>query len=44
MAVLKITGYRCDRCKHEWPPRGTIMPTICPKCKNPHWNEGKKKK
>jgi predicted Zn-ribbon and HTH transcriptional regulator len=42
MALIKIPGYRCERCGHEWAPRekreADDLPTICPKCKSPYWN------
>lgn len=35
------TGYRCDKCEHEWfPPESNPDPTICPSCRSPHWNRG----
>ncbi len=47
MAVFKktVTAYRCERCEHEWIPRSKVneLPTVCPKCKSPYWNEPKKK-
>ena len=43
---LKVWGYRCERCKHEWIPRIKVdkEPIICPKCKSPYWNVPKKNK
>jgi len=40
MPLIKMDGYRCERCNHEWVPRSKIdeLPTICPKCKSPYWN------
>ncbi len=40
MANIKLDGYRCERCDHEWLPRETTEgePTICPHCKSPYWN------
>jgi hypothetical protein len=37
-------GYRCDRCGHEWLPKGSERkePKVCPKCKSPYWNIPKK--
>ena len=33
------TGFRCERCEHEWVPRDIkIEPVVCPKCKSPYWN------
>jgi hypothetical protein len=46
MARVPITvmGFRCERCGHEWVPRGGIEdePRICPKCKSAYWNRPKK--
>lgn len=44
--IVKVPGFRCERCKHEWIPRVKTKedPIICPKCKNPYWNIPKKKK
>ncbi len=46
MAKVPITimGYRCDRCGHEWIPRGASEqePRVCPKCKSPYWNRPRK--
>ncbi len=41
MTTIKVRGYRCYRCEHEWVPRkGTIgEPRVCPKCKSPYWNK-----
>lgn len=49
---IKVQGYKCERCSHEWLPRvsleelkaGNIKeePVICPKCKSPYWNRPKK--
>ncbi|MHA1827128.1 MAG: hypothetical protein ACTSX6_00620 [Candidatus Heimdallarchaeaceae archaeon] len=42
---LKVWGYHCERCGHEWIPRiKTQEPIICPKCKSPYWNKPKKNK
>jgi predicted Zn-ribbon and HTH transcriptional regulator len=46
MAKVPITvmGYRCERCGHEWVPRGEvdIEPRVCPKCKSPYWDRARK--
>ncbi len=44
MAIVKLSGYRCERCEHEWFPRNRKEPLVCPKCKSPYWNKQKKKK
>lgn len=37
-------GYRCERCGHEWIPRGSAdeEPKICPACKSAGWNSPRK--
>jgi DNA-directed RNA polymerase subunit RPC12/RpoP len=46
MARVPITvlGYKCERCGHEWIPRGDVErdPRVCPKCKSPYWNKPRK--
>ncbi len=46
MARVPITvmGYRCERCSHEWIPRGGTEeePRVCPKCRSPWWNKPRK--
>ncbi len=46
MARIPITvlGYRCERCNHEWIPRGERIeePRLCPKCHSPWWNKPRK--
>ena len=43
MARIKIDGFRCERCGHEWIPRRNspyrTNPKTCPKCKSAYWNE-----
>lgn len=47
MGRIQITlmGYRCDRCAHEWIPRGESEeePRVCPKCKSAYWNTPRRK-
>src|SRR6266567_6465943 len=39
MAKVQIWGFKCERCGHEWAPRGSEQaPTVCPKCKSPYWD------
>jgi DNA-directed RNA polymerase subunit RPC12/RpoP len=39
MARVKLSGYRCERCDHEWVPREKDQePRVCPKCKSPYWD------
>ena len=46
MARVPITvmGYRCERCGHEWVPRGNgeIEPRTCPKCRSAYWNRARR--
>lgn len=35
---IALLGYRCERCDHEWVPRGEKEPRVCPKCKSPYWD------
>ena len=47
MARVPITvmGFRCDRCGHEWIPRGSTddEPRVCPYCHSALWNQPEKK-
>jgi hypothetical protein len=41
MARVPITvmGFRCERCHHEWMPRGAKgEPRVCPGCHSQSWN------
>ncbi len=39
MAKVKLSGYECERCGHQWVPRDVEQePRVCPKCKSPYWN------
>ncbi len=48
MAKVQLSGYRCERCGHEWLPRKQEEgkqqpdPRVCPKCKSPYWNTPRK--
>jgi len=42
--IIKVKGYKCERCSHEWAPRKKGVPIICPKCKSPYWNKERRKK
>jgi DNA-directed RNA polymerase subunit RPC12/RpoP len=41
---ITVMGYRCERCGHEWIPRGDgeQEPKVCPKCKSPYWDRPRK--
>ena len=43
---ITVMGYRCERCSHEWIPRGESKqePATCPKCKSPYWDRPRKKR
>ncbi len=43
MAQILISGFRCERCEHEWVPKGQklSLPRVCPRCKNPNWNKSR---
>ena len=36
MAKVRLWGYRCERCGHEWLPRTGEEPRVCPRCKSPY--------
>jgi len=43
MAKIKIDGFRCERCGHEWVPADINKPPrVCPKCKSPYWERPRK--
>jgi hypothetical protein len=33
----------CERCGHDWIPRGEFEPKICPKCKSIYWDRPKRR-
>ena len=41
MAKIKMDGYRCEACGHEWVPRSTERPALCPKCKSLRWDKAR---
>jgi predicted Zn-ribbon and HTH transcriptional regulator len=44
MAEVKLDGYRCERCGHEWIPRSKVdYPVRCSKCKSPYWDKPRKR-
>lgn len=41
--MVKLWGWRCGRCEHEWLPRNKEeVPRVCPKCKSDYWNKPRK--
>jgi predicted Zn-ribbon and HTH transcriptional regulator len=41
---IKMKGFRCERCGHEWVPKDISKePRVCPKCKSPYWNAPRRK-
>jgi len=39
MPRVRIRGFRCERCGHEWVPRDKSRdPKVCPECKSPYWD------
>jgi len=38
-----VTNKECLRCGHNWMPRITTEPIICPNCSSPYWNTPRKK-
>lgn len=39
VSVLRLDGYECERCTHQWVPRNrTRAPKVCPRCKSPYWD------
>ena len=42
---ITVMGFRCERCGHEWIPRGSAdddEPKVCPSCKSPYWSRPRK--
>lgn len=40
--IIKVKGWKCDRCGHEWIPRGPKKPIVCPSCMSPYWDMKRK--
>jgi predicted Zn-ribbon and HTH transcriptional regulator len=44
MPKVRIWGFRCERCEHEWVPRDKDQePRVCPHCKSPYWDRPRQK-
>ena len=44
LVEIKLMGFRCERCGHEWVPKDINKePKVCPTCKSPYWNVKRKK-
>lgn len=42
---VKLDGFKCGRCGHEWMSRDKEGdPTVCPKCKSAYWNKPRKRR
>lgn len=43
---ITVMGFHCERCGHEWIPRGDLeaQPKVCPKCKSAWWDSPAKTK
>ena len=41
--IIKVKGFECERCGHQWAPREKGKPRVCPKCKSPYWDKERKK-
>jgi DNA-directed RNA polymerase subunit RPC12/RpoP len=43
---IRMLGYRCERCGHEWVPRGATAtaPKVCARCKSPYWDKPRRVK
>jgi len=44
MPEVTLRGYECSRCNHQWVPRDSEKPRVCPKCKSPYWDVQRKTK
>lgn len=39
MKTITIEEKICRFCSHKWFPRAAGRPNVCPKCKNPRWDQ-----
>jgi len=37
--IIELPKLFCKRCGHEWHPRATNPPKVCPKCKSLYWDK-----
>ncbi len=37
--MIKMDGWHCKRCGHDWTPRKEGRPIRCGKCKSPYWDQ-----
>jgi DNA-directed RNA polymerase subunit RPC12/RpoP len=40
---IRLLGFQCQRCGHQWRPRTKTPPVRCPSCKSPYWNRPRRK-
>jgi hypothetical protein len=38
MPKVRLWGFECTRCGHQWLPRSKEKPCVCPGCKSPYWD------
>jgi predicted Zn-ribbon and HTH transcriptional regulator len=38
---MSVQLHRCMRCGFRWYPGSPELPTHCPKCNSPYWNNAK---
>ena len=39
MNQINIPHLKCLRCKHQWIPRSSNYPKVCPNCNSPYWDK-----
>jgi DNA-directed RNA polymerase subunit RPC12/RpoP len=40
--TVTLPVVKCLKCNHEWSPRKSGRPTLCPECKSRTWDEARK--